>query len=127
MSYVKWVEKKDKGQDNTASPGAEVAGVESDVSKAIASKGPPHRWKPGESGNPGGGRAKTKELATKIREFDDVLVRRLYEIATNESPRDATPAIKLLWAYGHGNPVQAVTGPDGAELRIGVVVLPPES
>lgn len=83
---------------------------------------------PGVSGNPGGRPKKLAELSTKISEMDDKHRLRLEAIAEGKGydAKDSIAAIKLLWAYAHGNPAQAITGPNGADLKVGVIVLPSE-
>lgn len=71
----------------------------------------------GASGNPSGRAKKLPELAAKISKFDDELMKRLLKIARSaEHDKDSVAAIKLLWAYAHGNPVQALTGENGMPL-----------
>lgn len=70
----------------------------------------------GQSGNPSGRSKKLAELAAKISEMDDAHRLRLEHIAQNGADRDSAAAIKLLWAYAHGNPSQPVTGADGGPI-----------
>lgn len=74
-------------------------------------------WKPGESGNASGRPKRTLELARKIAEMDDVHRTRLEDIAANGNHKDSIQAVKLLWAYAHGNPSQPITGPDGGPVK----------
>jgi hypothetical protein len=86
--------------------------------------GPGRPFKPGQSGNPGGAPKRLAELSASIREFDNELRDRLLEIARSDSAKDAREAIKLLWAYAHGNPRQVVTDGEGNAVNFGVVFLP---
>lgn len=73
-------------------------------------------WAPGQSGNPGGRSRKLAELAIKISEMDEQYRARLDDIAQHGDPRNAIAAIKLLWAYAHGNPTTVISGPDGGPV-----------
>ncbi len=81
-------------------------------------------FKPGECANPGGRPKKEPELAAKIREMDDKLRERLEHIALRGAHKDSVPAIKLLWAYGHGLPRQVVTDGDGKAIPQALIILP---
>ncbi len=86
-------------------------------------------WTKGVSGNPGGRFRKLPELTAAICEVSAELTQRLVQLARGlhkARPQDQIAAIKLLFAYAYGNPVQAITGPDGEALKLGIVVLPPE-
>jgi len=86
-------------------------------------------FEPGNNKNPGGRPKRLEELAASIREHTAELQQRLLELARGmhkARPVDQIAAIKLLYAYGYGNPIQAITGPDGEGLKLGVVILPPE-
>lgn len=87
-------------------------------------------FKAGEgSANPGGRPKRLAALALKIAEFDDEAQQILQKIARGGKGIKAgeqVQAIRLMWSYAHGNPVQAVTGPDGEGLKLGVVILPAE-
>ena len=84
------------------------------------------RFLPGKSGNPKGRAKRTAALAIAISEFDEDYRRRLHSIALEGEHKDSVSAIKLLWAYAHGNPAQVVTGDDGGPVRFGLVILPSE-
>jgi len=75
----------------------------------------------GKSGNPGGRPKRTAELAAKISEMDDALRVRLELIATQGEHRDSVAAIKLLWAYAHGNPTQPISGPGDGPIQVEAV------
>lgn len=75
------------------------------------------QFKPGQSGNPNGRSKKLADLAAKISEMDDAHRLRLEYIAAHGEHKDSTAAIKLLWAYAHGNPTQPVSGPDGGPIQ----------
>lgn len=89
-------------------------------------KPPPHAWKPGQSGNPGGRPKKSRELEELIREAltmpdgRNKAVERLLGIMAEGEDKDSIAAAKLLKAYGYGNPRQQVevTGEDGGPLEI---------
>lgn len=83
---------------------------------------------PGVSGNPGGRPKKLAELSVKISEMDEKYRLRLDAIADGDGyeAKDSIAAIKLLWAYAHGNPAQAITGAGGTDLKVGVIILPSE-
>lgn len=87
-------------------------------------RGPGRPFQPGQSGNPGGKPKKLEALAASIREYDDELRDKLLAIARSDSLKDAREAIKLLWAYAHGNPRQVVTDTEGNTVNFGVVFLP---
>lgn len=73
----------------------------------------------GVSGNPGGRPKKLEELAVKISEMDEKYRLRLDAIADGGGgveTKDSIAAIKLLWAYAHGNPTTVITGKDGAPV-----------
>jgi len=80
-------------------------------------------FKPGQSGNPGGRPKRTEALATAISEMDTAHRLRLEYIAAHGEHKDSVAAIKLLWAYAHGNPTQPVTGEGGGPLQIQTVSL----
>lgn len=86
--------------------------------------GPGRPFQPGQSGNPGGAPKRLAELSASIREFDNELRDRLLRIARNENDKEAREAIRLLWAYAHGNPRQVVTDGEGNAVNFGVVFLP---
>lgn len=75
------------------------------------------QFKKGQSGNPNGRSKKLADLAVKISELDDAHRLRLESIAASGEPRDSIAAIKLLWAYAHGNPSQPITGPDNGPIK----------
>ena len=63
------------------------------------------------------------ELIQKTLELPDgtnLAVNRLLEIARDGEPRDVAAAVKILVAYGYGNPRQSVevTGENGGPLEI---------
>jgi hypothetical protein len=69
---------------------------------------------------PGIKSAKSQFLREKITEAERLTenVVRLMDIAQNGEARDSISAIKLLWAYGIGQPAQSVevSGPDGQPI-----------
>jgi hypothetical protein len=77
------------------------------------------QFKPGQSGNRDGRPKRTRELAAKISEMDEVYRQRLHTIALEGEHKDSTAAIKLLWAYAHGNPTQPVSDPNLKPLGSG--------
>ena len=80
------------------------------------------------AGNPGGGRPKRlEEITVPIGEWTPDLLKRLHSIAMTGEHKDSVPAIKLMLAYRYGNPATVITGEDGATVRIGVVMMPPDS
>ncbi len=81
----------------------------------------------GTSGNPGGRTRNLEELTVPIGKWTPELLERLYSIAMMGEHKDSVPAIKLMLAYRYGNPATVITGEDGAAVRIGVVMMPPES
>lgn len=70
----------------------------------------------GKSGNPGGRPKRRAELAIKISEMDEKYRKRLDQIAMKGTNRDSILAIKLLWAYAHGNPTQPISDPNGKPI-----------
>jgi hypothetical protein len=79
-------------------------------------------FKPGQSGNPNGrpkkGGTLTDLIASKINRDD--LAQMIIDMAVKEKNFEA---MKLIWAYFDGKPVdrKEVTGEDGNALRIQVV------
>lgn len=95
---------------------------------------PAHRWKPGQCGNGGGGRASRKWLRKIMAErnpdgqpYREAIIRHLIEVATKweivhlgknyavASGRDAVEAAKLLYAYDLGTPPKTPTQLELAE------------
>jgi len=79
------------------------------------------RWKPGESGNPGGRPAVAKEIRELARQYTDVAIEALRSIALsgkNESARVA--AAQALLDRGYGKPKQGleVSGADGGPIEV---------
>lgn len=74
------------------------------------------------SANPGGRPKKTEALSASISKMDEVYRQRLHDIATGtrEESKDSIAAIKLLWAYAHGNPTTRIGDPDGQPMKLGV-------
>lgn len=73
---------------------------------------PQHRWKKGESGNPGG---RPATAINKLREFilsktkdGHEMVTLLLEKARDKESSDQVPALRLLMEYTYGKPQAAV-------------------
>lgn len=81
------------------------------------------QFKKGVSGNPTGRSKKLAALAMKISEMDDTHRLRLEYIAANGKAQDSIAAIKLLWAYAHGNPTQPISGPEDGPIQVQAVDL----
>src|SRR4051812_25737705 len=93
------------------------AGAESGSKREKKPRGKGKPFAPGNCANPGGRPKKLEELAVKCREFESDHVARLNQIARDGDDKDSVAAIKLLWSYGRGNPVQAITGEDGQPIK----------
>ena len=61
-------------------------------------------FKPGQSGNPGGRAAGTREFVEKCRRLAPDAIQALQDAL--KRPRDAVAAANTLLAYAHGRPVQ---------------------
>jgi hypothetical protein len=91
-----------KGISNPATPSAWPPGK---------SQSPHQLWQPGQSGNPGGRRRKSKELAELCRLEDENNLRALCEIRDNQAEHGLTriAAARTILEYGHGRPVPGTT------------------
>lgn len=82
----------------------------------------PPRFKPGQSGNPGGRPKRPVELVKACKEFNDEGLKILKEIARRKTNRenDRIRAVELIFAYGNGKPKQGIelTGADGGPVTI---------
>lgn len=77
------------------------------------------RFEPGESGNPGGKKKEIEGLAKAIRSqleknladgttVNEAVSQLMVQMRTAAEPRDVIAAIKVLLAYGYGQPTVAV-------------------
>lgn len=84
------------------------------------------RFGSGNSANPSGRPRVIKELLDSFRDVGDLtyLRGRLMELAKGDDLRVAMAAIKEWHDRAYGKAPQAVTGPEGEALNLGVVVLP---
>lgn len=83
--------------------------------------------RPFQRGNPGGGRPKIrKDIQALCQQSTPQNVQRLRDIAENGEPAESIAAIKLLLAYGYGQPTQAVqhSGAEGQPLKMYVEFSP---
>ena len=75
----------------------------------------------------GGGRPKIrKDLQSLCQKSTQENVDNLVEIANSGEPMERIAAIKLLWAYGYGQPTQAIqhSGAEGKPLKMYVEFSP---
>ena len=83
------------------------------------------RWKPGESGNPGGRPAILKDVQEMAREYTPLALKTLAEIVGDgKAPHAArVSAAQALMDRGWGKPVQPneLTGKDGGPIQTQVV------
>ena len=78
-------------------------------------------FKPGQSGNPGGRPAATKEFRERCREFmSETGFQTLVDMANSQKDKDRFRAIELIAGYGLGKPKQGVelAGEDGGGITI---------
>lgn len=71
-------------------------------------RAPPHAWKPGQSGNPGGRHKGIAEVAAAARECTEVAIQALREVATAGPPAARVAAASALLDRGYGRPQQNV-------------------
>lgn len=71
-------------------------------------RAPPHAWKPGQSGNPGGRHKGIAEVAAAARECTEVAITALREVAQSGPPAARVAAASALLDRGYGRPQQAV-------------------
>lgn len=81
-------------------------------------------FKTGQSGNPGGRPKENAEVKELARTHGPRAIGRLAEIMESEDERAAAAASQALLDRGYGKPAQAITGEDGAPLRMIVQVAP---
>lgn len=91
-------------------------------SKAVAKrKAPVHAFKKGQSGNPGGRKAKTEEertLEQMCREkTPEALATILKIMIGGENERNKLTAANIILERGHGKARQEVTGVNGAAIQ----------
>jgi hypothetical protein len=95
--------------------------VDDSENKAPAKrKAPPHAWKPGQSGNPGG---RPKDLAAfreRLKKLDDVAEQALAECLQDSDGRVRVAALKEFFDRRYGKASQPITGEDGKPLRLEV-------
>ena len=73
-----------------------------------AKAGGPHRWKPGESGNPDGRPKISRELAAAAREFTPEILERLKHWLESNSYQASLGAASILLDRGYGKPTQHI-------------------
>jgi hypothetical protein len=66
------------------------------------------KWKPGQSGNPGGRPASERVIVQLIRRNAPRLIETLLEISADPRHPSCVPAIKELLARGYGKPVETI-------------------
>jgi Family of unknown function (DUF5681) len=91
----------------------------------------PYKWKPGQSGNPGG-RPKKKPLTDELEKMlatvshdkaGKTYATRLVEAAVRRAIRKSDYALKEIWERTEGKVPQAVTGANGGPVQFQVAVL----
>jgi hypothetical protein len=78
---------------------------------------PPHAWKPGQSGNPGGRPRVVADIQALARQHTDAAIRAL--VAALDSPRERVAAAQALLDRGYGRAPQRteLTGADGGPIQ----------
>jgi Family of unknown function (DUF5681) len=91
----------------------------------------PYKWKPGQSGNPGG-RPKKKPLTDELEKILNTIshdkagktyATRLVEAAVRRAIKKSDFALKEIWERTEGKVPQAVTGGNGGPVQFQVAVL----
>lgn len=72
---------------------------------------PPHLWKPGQSGNPGGRPKKVHELAIRASQYTDAVFEQFEDMLKNPLTRDETrlAICRELLDRGFGRPAQGLS------------------
>ena len=78
---------------------------------------PPHAWKPGQSGNPGGRPRVLRDIQELAQQHTDKAVEAL--VAALDDPRSCVAAASALLDRGYGKPRQTteLTGPNGGPIQ----------
>lgn len=96
-----------------------MAGNKLDQGKVKKPRGPGHRFKPGQSGNPSGRPIIAEEVKKLAAVHTLEALKTIYDLmmhSTEDRTRLAAASLMLDRAYG--KPSQAVTGEDGGAIKV---------
>jgi hypothetical protein len=91
------------------------------MAKGASKQGGITKWKPGQSGNPGGRPKEAHEVKELARSYTSEAIEKLALWMRSDNAKASVAACNVLLDRGWGKAVQAITGDDGGAIKIEIV------